>query len=102
MSLDLYIRAQRLNVERLRKTPHYAEMMVSLDAVYSRCLDIRPASPEPVFEKSLLLCHRAFLSAASLALQAQAEDAAAVARRGAEVAKFCLAYKGDQSRAAEW
>jgi hypothetical protein len=102
MSLDLYIRAQRLNAERFRRTPHYAEMIVSLDAVYTRCLHIRPRSPEPIFEKSLLLCHRAFLSAASLTLQGQAEDAAAVARRGVELATFCLAYKGDQSRAAEW
>lgn len=102
MSLDLYIRAQRLNAERFRRTPHYAEMIVSLDAVYTRCLHIRPRSPEPIFEKSLLLCHRAFLSAASLILQGQAEDAAAVARRGAELATFCLSYKRDQSPAAEW
>jgi hypothetical protein len=102
MSLDIYIRAQRMNAERFQKTPHYSEMIISLDAVYTYCLHIQPRSPEPIFEKSLLLCHRAFLSAASLALQGQAEDAAAVARRGAEVAMFCLSYKGDQSRATEW
>ena len=101
MSLDLYIRAQRLNAERFRKVPHYAEMIVSLDAVYGQCLQVRPRRSEPLFEKSLLLCHRAFLSAASLALQGQPDDAAAVAKRGVDVAKFCLAYKGDPSRAAQ-
>jgi hypothetical protein len=70
--------------------------------LYEYSLSVIPRATHPIFLKLYLLCHKSFLSAATLIGQCQPDDAAPITRRGIEIAKTSLALKFKEENWEKW
>ncbi len=97
-----YIQAQRANLELIQSLPHFAKLIPLVDQLYGLAFDLTPRNMPPRYGRFLLLCHRSFLSAATLIGQGQPEDAAPITRRAIEIARICLGAKINDENAEKW
>ena len=102
MPFHEYIGAQRKNLEAALKFELFATTCPQMDSLYELSIAGCPQDKSPVFGQFLLICHKSFLSAATLIGQAQPDDAAPITRRAIEVIRLAAAVKADPSVAKEW
>jgi hypothetical protein len=102
MSVEEYIEAQRHNIQEVARLPHFAQLIRQVDEIYNHTISIFPSDVPARYIRFLLLFHKSFLSAATLIGQCQPDDAAAITRRGIEVARICLASKHDEANHENW
>lgn len=102
MTVAAYLEAQQFNLVQLKRLPHYTTLVVPIDGLYRQAPDLLPASSRVIFGRLLLLSHRSFLSAASLALRALPDDAEAITRRALEAARLAIAIKHDPKNLKLW
>lgn len=102
MSIKEYIHTQKSNLESIRKLPHFSILVSIVERLYSQAITLIPRDTPPRYGRFLLLCHKSFLSAASLIGQAQPDDAAPITRRAIEIARVCLASKVNGENASKW
>src|SRR5262249_46821856 len=69
---------------------------------YEGAVALVPTTAPVIFGRLFLLSHQNFMSAASLTLRAQPNDAAAVTRRALEGARLALAIKHDKANLERW
>lgn len=101
-TVDDYIEADAFNLESVRtKLPHFNALVPPLHSLYQRSSALLP-SDQLVFGRALLLCHKAFLSAAVTIARLHPDDAAATTRRAVEAARVCLAIKADPDNLERW
>jgi hypothetical protein len=102
MSIDDYIHAQKGNLESIKNLQHFSALGSLVDQLYNQAAKLVPQNTSPRYGRSLLLCHRSFLSAITLIGQAQPEDAAPITRRAIEAARICLALKFNHRNLEKW
>src|SRR5262249_38848466 len=73
-----------------------------VDRLYSDAMKLVPAGVTALNIQTLLICHKSFLSAASLIGQAQPEDAGAITRRAIEAVRLAAIFKTIPEKYAEW
>jgi hypothetical protein len=101
--MDEFIRGQRANLDQVRPSPLFRELIGALDAGYHAAVDCLPKDGVPIiFGRILLICHKSMLSAATLVAQGQPEDSTGVTRRALEAAKVALAIKINDANALQW
>ena len=102
MTIDDFIDVQRVNLESIRKLPSFSEHIPLCNKLYLFTMKLIPPISPPLYGMLLQLCHREFLSAATLIGQAQIDDAGACTRRAAEIAKVALAFKFNKDNFLRW
>jgi hypothetical protein len=101
-NLDSYVQAQLQNWSQTRRLPHVAEVIIPLDELYQVSRNLIPPSSPPTYGRFLLLCHKAFLAAATTIGRCQPDDAAGVTRRAIEIATIAAAMKADPANVDKW
>jgi hypothetical protein len=103
MSLDGYVDTQQKNFEAIKDSLHYSQLIETVDRLYRTTLDLGPAHcPRVCFGKMLLMCHKSFLSAATLIARGQPEDAAPISRRAIEIGHLAVAVHLDSKNYVKW
>lgn len=103
MSLPEYFDALSQNRTNICKFQPYAELIPRVDDLYNAIIKLVPNERvASVQGRLLLVCHKSFLAAASLIVQAQPEDAGPVTRRAIEVVRLAAAFKDDESVLEQW
>ena len=97
-----FIEAQRKNLESALKFELFGATCPRMDKLYEISIAAVPADNSKVYAKFLLICHKSFLSAATLIGQAQPDDAGAITRRAIEVVRLAAALKDDPAIADTW
>lgn len=97
-----FIDAQRENLESALKFELFGATCPRMDRLYEISIAAVPEDKSPVFAQFLLICHKSFLSAATLIGQAQPDDAGAITRRAIEVIRLAAALKDDPAIAETW
>jgi hypothetical protein len=101
--MDEFIQGQRDNLDQVRRSPHFRELIGAMDAAYRSAVDAVPRIGVPIiFGRILLVCHKSMLSAATLIAQGQPEDSTGVTRRALEASKVALAIKINDANALQW
>lgn len=101
--VDGFVKAQRDNLDQIKRIPCYKNLVGALDAVYRVIIGTLPPDGFPAFfGRVVLVCHKSMLSASSLVAQGQPEDSVATTRRAVEAARVALAIKLNDENAAEW
>src|SRR6266404_5754889 len=96
MSLNEYVAMQQKNLEAIKDSLHYSRLIETVDHLYRTTLDLGPAHcPRICFGKMLLMCHKSFLSGATLIARGQPEDAAPISRRAIEIGHLAVAVHLD-------
>jgi hypothetical protein len=96
-----YVEKVLHNLDGGSRAPLFAELIGSLDEAY-RTIIARPPSGRLIFARFMLICHKSFLSAATLIAQQQPEDAGGITRRAAECARVALAIRLNDANADHW
>jgi hypothetical protein len=102
VSFDAYLTAQQRNLDQIRLLPNFTGLVLPVHDLYERAVTLVPRTAPRLFGRLLLLSHRNLLSAATLALRALPDDAAAVLRRAVEAARTGLALKYDRDNLGRW
>lgn len=103
MSLAEYLSAQQRNLEAITESPHYSRLIETIDRLYRSTIDLGPAHcPRVCFGKMLLMCHKSFLSAATLIARGQPEDSAPISRRAIEIGHLAVAVHLDSQNYVRW
>jgi hypothetical protein len=103
MSLNDYVAAQQRNLKAIRESPHYSQLIETVDRLYRVTLDLCPVHcPRVCFGKMLLVCHKSLLSAATLIVRGQPEDSAPISRRAIEVGHLAVAVHLDSQNYIRW
>lgn len=102
MSISEYFDAQKENLRSSSLWEPFVTIFPLVDKLYVDAIRLTPSGPSPLFGQLLLICHKSFLSAASLIGQAQPEDAGPITRRAIEAARFAAATKTNPEKAKEW
>lgn len=97
-----YFKAQRENLKRMLRFEPFAVFFPIVDALYRRSIKLMPKDKSPVFGQFLLICHKSFLTAASLVGQAQPDDSIPVTRRAIEAVRWSAAFKENPANAHKW
>lgn len=101
--MDEFIQGQRANLDQVRPSPLFRDLIGVLDAAYHAAVDCLPSEGVLIiFGRILLICHKSMLSAATLIAQGQPEDSTGVTRRALEAAKVALAIKSNDANALHW
>jgi hypothetical protein len=101
--MDEFIRGQRANLDEVRPSPLFQDLIGSLDSAYRAAVGCLPREGVPIiFGRILLVCHKSMLSAATLVAQGQPEDSTGVTRRALEAARVALAIKINDANAVQW
>ena len=101
--MDEFIAGQRNNLDQVKQSPYFKELIGALDAAYRASVDSVPtAGFPPIFGRILLVCHKSMLSAATVIAQGQPEDSVGITRRAVEAARVALAIKLDEENGTQW
>src|SRR5579871_6425467 len=101
--MDQFIQGQRANLDQVRPSPLFRDLIRVLDDTYHAAVACLPREGVPtIFGRILLICHKSMLSAATLVAQGQPEDSTGITRRALEAAKVALAIKINDSNALQW
>ncbi len=101
MNMLQYFEAQKQQLNELCKFEPFAVLFPLVDEWYRLSNDLCPRDKPATFGRFLLVCHKSFLSAASLVGQAQPDDASAITRRAIEVIRVAVAIKQDAENLEE-
>lgn len=96
MRFDEYLAAQQSNLEQIRRLRHF-ELSGRLDNLYECSADAVPPNAPGHYARFLLICDKAFNSAAAMIGRGQPEESAGVTRRAIEVACLARAIKHDRA-----
>jgi hypothetical protein len=101
MSFSEYFNAQAYHVAQIARLPVFTDLIVPLDDLYRLSVQLVPSASKPYYGRLLLLCHKAFMSAASSIARGQPDDSHGVSRRACEAARIARAikYKADNLKA---
>jgi hypothetical protein len=103
MSIEDFARAHTENLYAGMDSPYFKGLMSALDAVYRSAIRAMPPDGVPtVYGKFLLICDKAFRSAAVLVAASHPDDSVAITRRAVEAAKTALAIKLNDNNVANW
>ena len=103
MSLDEYVATQQKNLDAIKESPHYSQLIQTVDHLYRTTLDLGPVHcPRVCFGKMLLMCHKSLLSAATLIARGQPEDSAPITRRAIEIGHLAIAVHLDPENYVRW
>lgn len=102
MELEDYLTAEKANIQQIRNLPAFSILMPLVNQLYNLSIDLVSSNSSPFYGKCLLLCHKGFLSAASLIGRALPEDSSAVTRRAIEIAEVAFAVKYDKENYETW
>ena len=102
MVIEEYFNAQKENLRRVLYWQPFTEIFSLVDKLYNDAIELVPGDHSPVYGQFLLICHKSFLTAASLIGQAQSDDAVLITRRAIEVARFAVTVKTDPEKTKEW
>jgi hypothetical protein len=101
--MDEFIQGQRANIEQIKHSPHFRQLIGSVDAAYHSAIEAVPRVGVPIiFGRILLVCHKSLLSASTLIAQGQPDDSTGITRRALEAAKVALAIKVNDANALQW
>ena len=65
--MEKFVKGQRDNLDQIKQTPYYKDLVGALDAVYRAVVATLPSDGFPTFfGRVVLICHRSMLSASSL------------------------------------
>jgi hypothetical protein len=98
---DDYLATQEKNLARVSQLRAFTVLVKPLDLIYERSLRLSDGQSGPC-EALLMICYKAFLSAAALIGRAQPEDADAITRRAIEAACLGRAIKHDRENLVRW
>ncbi len=101
MGLREFLAAQDRNLALTLEQPTFA-IVEPFDQLYERSISLAPRSSSQYHAAFLLICHKAYLSAAALIGRRQPDDAAGITRRAIEAACLGLAIKVDQRNVMRW
>jgi hypothetical protein len=103
MGLEEYLTAQQRNLDAIKSSMHYSRLIETVEHLYRSTFNLGPlVCPRICFAKMLLMCHKSFLSAATLIARGQAEDAAPVSRRAIEIGHLAIAVHLDSQNYLKW
>jgi len=102
MTIEDYFKTQKMNSEQILKFAPFGILCPIIENIYNHSFKLVPPDSNPLFGKCLLICHKSFLSSASLIAQAQPDDAVLVTRRAIEVVRIALAIKLNPKNADKW
>ena len=102
MSFDAYLAAQQGNVEQNRRLAEFVRLVVPVGDLYDLAVTLIPPTAAAHFGQLLLVCHKAFMSSATLTLRALPGDGVAITRRALEAARLALAVKYDKGNLQRW
>jgi hypothetical protein len=103
MSLDEYVATQQKNLDAIKESPHYSQLIQTVDHLYRTTMDLGPMHcPRVCFGKMLLMCHKSLLSAATLIARGQPEDSAPITRRAIEIGHLAIAVHLDPENYVRW
>jgi len=85
-----FFEAQQVNSRRITRIEPFAVLLGGLDRVYLRTMTL---AADNEFGRFVLMCHKAFVTAASLIAQAQPDDAMPITRRAIEMVRIAAASK---------
>jgi hypothetical protein len=102
MAMKQYFGGQKENLRRSLNWEPFAEIFPLVDKLYVDAMGLMPSDRSSVFGPLLLICHKAFLSAAGLIGQAQPDDAGPITRRAIEAARFAAIIKTNPEKVEEW
>src|SRR5207249_2239687 len=74
VSFSEYFAAQADHIQQITQLPVFTKVIMPLDELYRLSLDLVPPSSKPHFGRFLLVCHKAFMSAASTIARGQPDD----------------------------
>jgi hypothetical protein len=101
MRFDEYLAAQQSNLEQIRRLRHF-KLIELLDNLYECSAGAVPSNAPGHYARLLLVCDKAFISAAVLIGRGQPEDSAGVTRRAIEAACLARAIKNDRENIRRW
>jgi hypothetical protein len=102
MSFAEYIQAQARHIAQIAGLPVFTGLVTPLDDLYRFSLDLVPPDSKPHFGRFLLVCHKAFMSAASTIARGQPDDSQGVTRRACEAARLARAMKHKPDNLETW
>jgi hypothetical protein len=103
VSLDEYVDFQQRNFEAIKDTLHYSGLVVTVDRLYRSTLALgHEHCPRVCFGEMLLMCHKSFLSAATLIARGQSDDAPPITRRAIEIGQLAVAVYLDPKNYEAW
>ncbi len=102
MSFSEYFAAQAKHVEQIKRLPVFTKLVLPIDDLYRLSINLIPRDSKPYFGRLLLVCHKAFMSAASTIARGQPHDSQGVTRRACEAARLARAVKYNQENLREW
>ena len=102
MDFEDYLTAEKANIQQIRNLPDFSILIPLVNQFYNLSIDLVSPNASPFYGKCLLLCHKGFLSAASLIGRALPEDSSPVTRRAIEIAEVAFAVKYDQNNYEIW
>ncbi len=102
MSFGEYFQAQAHHITQILRLPVFTNLVLPLDDLYRLSVDLVPRDSKPYFGRFLLVCHKAFMSAASTIARGQPDDSQGVTRRACEAARVARATKYKAENLREW
>jgi hypothetical protein len=102
VSFSEYFAAQADHIQQITQLPVFTKVIMPLDELYRLSLDLVPPSSKPHFGRFLLVCHKAFTSAASTIARGQPDDSQGVTRRACEAARIARATKHRPENLEAW
>lgn len=102
MSFELYLEGQQNNLEQIIRLHHFRELIPAVNDLYELSITLVPENARPQYGRSLVTCHKGFLSAAALIARGQPDDSGAITRRVIEAARIARAIKHDPTNLNRW
>ncbi|MDV2496527.1 MAG: hypothetical protein RX316_10035 [bacterium] len=102
MDFEKYLEGEEYYLKEVNKIPSFSILIPLTNRLYNLSIELIPPDTNPFYGRRLLLCHKCFLSAASLIGRAQPDDAAPVIRRAIEIAEVAFAVKYDRDNYERW
>jgi hypothetical protein len=102
VSVSEYFEAQADHLRVIIQRPVFTELILPLGNLYRLSPSLVPLDSRAYFGRFFLVCHKAFLSAASTIARGQPDDSQGVTRRACEAARIARASKHRPENLFEW
>lgn len=102
-TVDGFLDNDQFNLDQIRRQlPYWLELVPRVHALYEIARGLIPKTSQPFFGKTLLLCHKDFLTGSANIGRRHPDDAAAITRRAIEMASVAIAVKRDPDNVQRW
>lgn len=102
MDFEKFLSGEAHYLSQIWNIPPFSTLIPLLDQLYNLSINLLTPDTNPFFGRRILLCHKCFLSAASLIARGLPEDSGPITRRAVEIAIWALTGKVDQRRLIRW